>query len=210
MLAALARYKIIPTLDVKELSELTALKTCEVLIENSLPVMEIPFRRHSDSLALKAIAKEFPGFLIGVSGIINSEQLLRAIECEVKFASSPGVCTKTLSTAAKQKLIFMPGASNPTDIQNILTNGFADFQFFPAEAVGGAGYLQKILQPFEHLPLDIFPKGGINYKSACEYLKIPHVTAVAIDDILKPEFVSEERWDKIFDSVVKVIDRVNR
>ncbi|MDD5599000.1 MAG: hypothetical protein PHV82_13715, partial [Victivallaceae bacterium] len=101
MLAALARYKIIPALNVKDLSGKAALKICEALIKGGLPVMEIPFRRHTDSLALKEIAREFPDFLTGAGGIFNSEQLLRAVECRVKFASSPGVCPDTLKTAAR-------------------------------------------------------------------------------------------------------------
>ena len=49
MLAALTRYKIIPVLDIKDLSEVTALKICEALSKANLPLLEIPFRRHSDS-----------------------------------------------------------------------------------------------------------------------------------------------------------------
>jgi 2-dehydro-3-deoxyphosphogluconate aldolase/(4S)-4-hydroxy-2-oxoglutarate aldolase len=210
MLSALARYKIIPSLNIKDLSEEAALKTCEALIKGGLPVMEIPFRRHTDSLALKAIVRAFPDFLIGASGIFNSEQLLRAVECRIKFASAPGVCPDTLNTAAKQKTAFMPGVITPTEIQMVLSNGFADFQFFPAHAAGGVHYLETILKPFEHLPLDVFPKGSINLKEAVEYLKIPHVTSVVIGEILLGEYIAGEKWDKISDAARKALDYVNR
>ncbi|MFA6714535.1 MAG: hypothetical protein WCS27_04115 [Victivallaceae bacterium] len=210
MLAALARYKIIPTLNVKDLSGETALRICEALIKGGLPVMEIPFRRHTDSIALKEIAAEFPDFLIGAGGIFNSEQLLRAVECRVKFASSPGVCPDTLKTAARQKTAFIPGVVTPTDIQIVLVNGFADFQFFPAQAAGGVHYLETILKPFEHLPLDVFPKGRITLEQAAEYLKLPQVTSVVIGEILSDEDIAAERWDKITDAARKALDYVNR
>ncbi len=210
MLATLAKYRIIPILNIKELSEYNALKICELLTRIELPVMETQFRRHSDSLALKAIVKEFPDFLIGAGGIFNTEQLLRAVECNIKFASAPGVCPDTLAAAAKQKISFMPGAVTPTDIQTVLINGFADFQFFPAQVSGGIDYLKTILQSFEHLPMDIFPKGDINLKQASEYLKITHVTAIALDNILPLEYIATEKWDKISDTVRKAINYVNK
>ncbi|MDD5727248.1 MAG: hypothetical protein PHV59_01670 [Victivallales bacterium] len=206
MLAALARYRIIPTLHVKELTATTALKVCEALSKGGLPVMELPFRRYSDSVALKAITAEFPDFLLGASGIFNSNQLLRAVECKVKFASAPGVCPDTLATAAKQKTAFMPGVVTPTDIQTVLINGFADFQFFPVPASGGADYLKTILKPFEHLALDIFPKGDITLEQAAEYLQIPQVTAVVFNEALPNEYITAGNWDKISDTARRTLD----
>lgn len=209
MLAALAKYKLIPTLDTKELTENEALKCCEALVKGGLPLLEIPFRRHSDSLALKAIAKELPDFYLGTSGIINTEQLMRAVECNVKFASAPGVCPETMALAAKQAVAFIPGVLTPSDIQAVLLNGFADFQFFPAEVSGGADYLKTILEPFEHLPLDIFPKGGIKLKQLEDYLEIPHVTAVAFDQIALPKYIKKKQWDKITEAAKKALDAIN-
>jgi 2-dehydro-3-deoxyphosphogluconate aldolase/(4S)-4-hydroxy-2-oxoglutarate aldolase len=210
MLAALTRYKIIPALDIKDLNEDTALKICESLIKANLPVMEIPFRRHSDSLVLKAIAKEFPNFLIGASGILNSEQLLRAVSCKVKFTSAPGLCPKTLKTAISQKIAFMPGAITPTEIQTLLNKGVADFQLFPLANQGGVDYFKNTLKPFEHLPLDIFVKGEISLKQANEYLQVPHVSAVVLGDIILQEHIVAEKWDKISAIVTKALEYVNK
>lgn len=209
MLAALAKYQIIPTLNIKDIAPDTALKVCEALIKGGLPVMEIQFRRHSDSLAIKEITRVFPDFLIGAGGIFNSGQLLRAAECKVKFASAPGVCPDTIATAVKQKIAFMPGVVTPTEIQTVLINGFADFQFFPAQKLGGIDYLKAILGPFEHLPLGVFPKGDISPEQAVEYLKIQHVAAVELDNILTEELICSEKWDKISDAAHKTIDYIN-
>ena len=210
MLAALAKYKIIPVLKIKDISSDSALRICEALTKGGLPLMETTFRRHNDSLLLKAIKKEFPEFITGAGGIFNCEQLMRAVECDINFASAPGVCPATLECANKTKITFMPGAITPSDIQTILLNGYAEFQFFPAQVSGGIDYMRAILEPFKHLPLDIFPKGDITLKQAKNYLKIPHVTAVAMEEILKPEYILAEKWDKVSDAAKHAVDYLNK
>ena len=74
------------------------------------------------------------------------------------------------------------------------------FQFFPAEASGGVEYLKAILEPFEHLPLDILPKGGITLDKIKDYLKIPQVYAVSLENILLTEYIVNKQWDKITES----------
>jgi 2-dehydro-3-deoxyphosphogluconate aldolase/(4S)-4-hydroxy-2-oxoglutarate aldolase len=210
MLAALAKYKIIPVLKIKDVSTDSVLRICEALAEGGLPLMETAFRRHNDSQLLKAVKKEFPEFITGAGGIFNCEQLMRTVECGINFASAPGVCRATMECANKTRITFLPGAITPSDIQTILLNGYAEFQFFPAQASGGIDYMRAILEPFEHLPLDIFPKGNITLKQAKNYLELPHVTAVATEEILKPEYILAEKWDKVSDSAKHAVDYLNK
>ncbi len=197
MFANLEKYKIVPLLKVKDIETADALKVAEALIKAGLPAMEITFRRHSDSKAIREIAKEFPDFLIGASGILNKDQFMRAIDSKAKFATAPGVCEESIKIAVKSPIVFAPGANTPSDIERILLNGCVHFQFFPAELSGGVEYLKAIMEPFEHLPLDILPKGGIPLDKIKEYLKIPQVYAVSLENILCAEYVANREWDKI-------------
>ncbi|QSH41450.1 bifunctional 4-hydroxy-2-oxoglutarate aldolase/2-dehydro-3-deoxy-phosphogluconate aldolase [Lentisphaerota bacterium ZTH] len=209
MFAALGRFKIIPILKIKEIETDDALHVAEALFKGGLPVMEMTFRRHSDSKAIREIAREFPDFLIGAGGILNRDQLLRAFDCKAKFATSPGVNPDTIKTAAKKKIAFAPGASTATDIENILINGVVDFQFFPAEASGGVDYLESILEPFEHLPIDIFPKGGISTQNAKDYLELPQVCAVTVEDIIYNDDIENGNWDRITENARRAVAQVH-
>jgi len=197
MFASLGKYKIVPLLKIKDIEIADALKVAEALIKGGVPVMEITFRRYSDSKAIREIAKEFPDFLIGASGILNKDQFLRAVDSKAKFATAPGVCEESIKIASKAPIVFAPGANTPSDIERILLNGCVDFQFFPAELSGGVEYLKAIMEPFEHLPLDILPKGGITPDKIKDYLKIPQVYAVSLENILLTEYVVNKEWDKI-------------
>lgn len=197
MFASLGRFKIIPVLKIREISPDDTLRVCEALLAGGLPVLEVNFRRRSDSLAIRAVAREFPDFLVGAGGILNGDQLLRAADCGAKFAVAPGYSADITRIANKKKIPFAPGAATPGDIENILLGGVVDFQFFPAEALGGIEYLKAILEPFEHLPIDVFPKGGIKIEQVPSYLELPQITAVSLTDILRPEYLENRQWDKI-------------
>lgn len=200
MFTRLGKYKIVPLLTIKDIEIADALKVAEALSNAGLPAMEITFRRHSDSKAIREIAKEFPDFLIGASGILNKDQFLRAVDSKAKFATAPGVCEESIRIAVKSPIVFAPGANTPSDIERILINSCIHFQFFPAEPSGGVEYLKAIMAPFEHLPLDILPKGGITLDKIKSYLQIPQVYAVSLEHILLAEYVVNKQWDKITES----------
>lgn len=206
MFAALSKFKVVPLVKVKALEPEDALKTAEALIEGGLSAMELMFRRHSDSKAIKAIATKFPDFWIGAGGILNKDQLLRAMDASARFAISPGVNLETIKEANRRNIMFAPGACTPSDIENILLNGSIDFQFFPAEQSGGAERLKAIIEPFEHLPLDVFPKGGITPEKLPEYLKIPQVAAVSVEWVAKTEYIENKEWGKITEAAKKAVE----
>lgn len=203
MFASLRPFRIVPLLKVKSIEVDDAVKVAEVLIEAGLPVLEVMFRRFTDSKAIRAIATKYPDFWVGAGAIMNKDQLLRSIEARAKFTFAPGVNVDTIMEANKRRLMFAPGACTPTDIENILLRGSVDFQFFPAEQSGGVGKLEAIIEPFEHLPIDIFVKGGITLQNMNEYLKIPQVAAVSADWIATAENIEAKNWDKIRDLAIE-------
>lgn len=203
MFPNLRQFRIIPMVKVKTLEVDDALAIAEALIKGGLPIMEIMFRRHTDSKAIRAISAKYRDFWIGAGGILNRDQLLRAVESQARFAIAPGVNPETIKEASKRNISFAPGACSPSDIESILLNGSVDFQFFPAEHSGGVEMLKAIIEPFEHLPLDIVAKGGITPEKVREYLKIPQIAAVCVDWIVRPEYIEKKDWSKITEAAIE-------
>lgn len=205
MLANLRQFRIIPILKVKNLEVDDALRVTEALIEAGLPLLEIVFRRFTDSKAIREIAGKFPNFLIGAGNILNKDQLLRCIDAQAKFAVAPGVCVETIKEAAKRNISFAPGACNPSEIQTILLNGMVDFHFYPAESSGGVEHLKQVIEPFEHLPIDLIARGGITPDKVKSYLQVPQMAAVCVDWIVKPEMIENKQWDAIRDAAREAV-----
>ena len=206
MFPKIRHYKVIPLLKMKNLEVDDALHVAEALLSAGLPVMEVLFRRHTDSRAIREIATRFPDFMVGAGNILNRDQLLRALDTQAKFAMAPGVCTDTIKEGCARRITFIPGASSMTDILTILKNGVTYFQYFPAETAGGIPFLRDILDPFEHLPLDVIARGGITPEKMKFYLNLPQVAAVTVDWIIKPEYIAEKRWDQISNEARNALD----
>ncbi len=202
----LGQCKIIPVLKIKEITPEDAVKCAQVLMDNGITAMEIMFRRHSDSMAIKTIADEFPDFYIGAGGVLNSDQLLRVVDSKARFATAPGVDMQTLREASRNKIMFSPGVISPTNLQMILRTGLLDFQFFPAEQSGGAAFIEAMMYPFEHLPIDIYPKGGVTIEKIPEYLRLDHVRCVFVDDILSVDDIVNKNFDKIGERAARAVE----
>ncbi|OGV31258.1 MAG: hypothetical protein A2020_01390 [Lentisphaerae bacterium GWF2_45_14] len=203
MFSALCKFKVVPLVKVKDLDVEDALHIAEALSAGGLPVMELSFRRYSDSKAIRAISEKFPDFWIGAGGILSKDQLLRVVDAKAKFAMSPGVNPDTIREASRRNIIYAPGVCTPTDIEMIILNGSIDFQFFPAEQSGGIEMLKAIIEPFEHLPLEIYAKGSIPEDKITAYLKIPQVVAVGAEWIVDEATIRAKDWTKISESAKK-------
>lgn len=205
MFSVLKRFRVIPIVKYKNLDEKTAVKIAEALREGGLMAMELIFRSHSDSKAIRAVTKKFPDFWIGAGGILNKDQLLRAIDASARFALSPGVNVETIREANKRNILFAPGACTPSDIENVLLNGSVDFQFFPAEQSGGVEMLKAIIEPFEHLGIEVFPKGNIGPEKIASYLEVPQVASVGVTWIAGPDLIEKKDWKKITENARKAV-----
>jgi 2-dehydro-3-deoxyphosphogluconate aldolase/(4S)-4-hydroxy-2-oxoglutarate aldolase len=193
----LRKFRIIPSVKVDTYEE--ALMVAEALVEGGLPVMELMFRRHSDSKAIRSISQKFPDFLIGVGNILSRDQLLRAIDAGAAFAFAPGVNVETIKEAGKRNIMFAPGVCSPSDLENSLLHGSVDFQFYPAEPCGGIEMLKAIIDPFQHLGIEIFARGGITKEKVKDYLAIPQVAAISAAWIAPSEVIQSKNWRAITD-----------
>lgn len=208
MFKRLCEFRIVPQVNVTRIND--GLRVAEALIKAKLPVMEIKFKKHSDSKIIKAIVKEFPDFWIGVGGILNRDLLLRAIDAHVKFALAPGVNVETIEEAFKQDIQFAPGICTPSDIENALLLGCVNFQFFPAEQSGGTAMLNALMEPFIHLGIQFVPNGGITLENMNDYLLIPQVAGVTAKWIADDEIINSKKWKTITDNAVKTLKQASK
>jgi len=195
MFTRLRDYRIIPTVDNVEVSE--ALNIAEALVEADLPVMEIVYRNHDDAKKIRVILEEFPEFIIGAGGILNSDLLLRACDAGARFVTSPGVNSLTINEAKKHNVSYASGICTPTDVESALAEGITNLLFFPAQYFGGAAMLKELVEPFAHLNIDVVAKGGITEQNIHEYLRVPEIAAVYCPWIIEEDSVQYKNWGRI-------------
>ena len=170
--------------------------------------MELVFRSFAHSRAIRRIAKEMPDFIIGAGNILNKDQLVRAIDSSARFAFSPGTEPEMIKEASKRRIVFAPGVCTASNIQTAMLSGITEFQFFPAEQSGGAEVLKAICEPFHHLGIEFFAKGGITLENMKSYLVRKEVVAVSAPWIASPELVAAKDWAQITKNAAEAVEAV--
>lgn len=203
MFKRLREYRIVPLVSVTRVND--ARNICKALTDGGLPIMEMMFRKHSDSKIIKTIVSDFPDFQVGVGGILNKDLLLRAIVAQAKFAFAPGVNPETIKEANERDFPFTPGICSPTDIEIAILNGAVNLQFFPAEPFGGLEAISLMIEPFEHLGTEVFVKGGITKDNMVGYLKHSAIAAVSASWIAPADLIQAKAWGKIKENATEAV-----
>ena len=165
---------VIPVVIIDRLED--AVPLARALLAGGLPVIEITLRTAAGLEAIRAIAAEVPGALVGVGTVLEPAQYLAAAQAGARFAVSPGATPRLLDAAAAAGLAPLPGIATASEAMALIERGYRYAKFFPAEPAGGAAFLAAIASPLPQLKF--CPTGGITLESAPRYLKLPNVVCV--------------------------------
>lgn len=184
---------VVPVVVVDDVA--TAVPLAHALVEGGLPAIELTLRTPVALDAIRAIAAEVPGILLGAGTITTPAQAQEAAAAGAGFLVSPGTTPALLDAMAATGLPFLPGTSTVSEVLAVLESGRTEMKFFPAEAAGGAPYLKAIGGP---LPQARFcPTGGITAATARDYLALPNVGCVGGTWITPADAVAGKDWDRI-------------
>ncbi len=153
-----------------------AVKMARALVAGGTPAIEVTLRTPAALEAVRAIAAEVEGAMIGVGTVLGERDLKAALQAGAKFAVSPGVSPRLLDAADDSELPLLPGAATASELMTLLERGYSHLKFFPAVPAGGAKLLGAWAGP---LPQVRFcPTGGISLSNAPDFLALPNVVCV--------------------------------
>lgn len=184
---------VVPVVVVDDIA--TAVPLARALVDGGLPAIELTLRTPVALDAIRAIAAEVPGILLGAGTVTTPTQAEAAAAAGAGFLVSPGTTPALLAAMADTGLPFLPGTSTVSEVLAVLESGRIEMKFFPAEASGGAPYLKAVAGP---LPQARFcPTGGITAASAPDYLALPNVGCVGGTWITPADAVAAKDWDRV-------------
>jgi 2-dehydro-3-deoxyphosphogluconate aldolase/(4S)-4-hydroxy-2-oxoglutarate aldolase len=184
---------VIPVVIIDDIAD--AVPLARALVAGGLPVIEITLRTKAGLDAIRAIAAEVPGAIVGVGTVITPAQYREAAVAGAKFAVSPGATTKLLDAATDSGLVPLPGIATASEAMGLIERGYRFAKFFPAEPSGGAAFLASIASPLPQLTF--CPTGGITLASAPNYLKLPNVICVGGSWMLPKQHILAKDWMEI-------------
>jgi 2-dehydro-3-deoxyphosphogluconate aldolase/(4S)-4-hydroxy-2-oxoglutarate aldolase len=153
-----------------------AVPMARALVAGGVPAIEVTLRTAAALDAVRAIAAEVEGAVVGVGTVLGESDLRAACEAGARFAVSPGATPRLLDAAADLPLPLLPGAATASEAMALLERGYRHLKFFPAVPAGGARLLAAWAGPLPQLRF--CPTGGIGAASAGEFLALPNVLCV--------------------------------
>ncbi|WP_250628237.1 bifunctional 4-hydroxy-2-oxoglutarate aldolase/2-dehydro-3-deoxy-phosphogluconate aldolase [Pinirhizobacter soli] len=153
-----------------------AVGMARALVAGGIPAIEVTLRTPAALDAVRAIAAEVEGAVVGVGTVLTAKDLENAFKAGAKFAVSPGSAPRLLDAADDSELALLPGAATSSEAMELLERGYRFQKFFPAVPAGGPKLIGAWASP---LPQITFcPTGGISLSNAKDFLVLPNVACV--------------------------------
>lgn len=184
--------KLIPLTTITSREDVEPL--CEVLVEASIPLIEITLR---DKRTLDIIDEfnKFPEVHLGVGTIRSESHIDLAINASASFLITPGYSENLLNYAKQKNIPLIPGVQTPSEIMKANEAGLSTLKFFPAELSGGVDRLKAYKSVFSDIKF--IPTGGITNGNALSYLALDNVIAVGASALISPDLVNSKSWSEI-------------
>lgn len=166
--------RVVPVVIIDDASKAVAM--ARALVAGGIPSIEVTLRTPAALDAVRAIAGEVEGAVVGVGTVLTARDLENAFKAGAKFAVSPGSAPRLLDAADDSELPLLPGAATSSEAMELLERGYRFQKFFPAVPAGGLKLIGAWASP---LPQITFcPTGGISLANAHEFLSLPNVICV--------------------------------
>ena len=172
-----ATLRLAPVVAVVVIDDLAhAVPLARALVQGGIKAIEVTLRTPIALDAIRAIAAEVVGAVVGAGTLLTPKDLRAAQDAGARFGVSPGVTPALLDAADDSVLPYLPGAATATEAMQLFERGYTLQKFFPATPAGGPEYLRSLASP---LPgIRFCPTGGVSALTARDWLAVPNVICV--------------------------------
>ncbi|TAL90457.1 MAG: bifunctional 4-hydroxy-2-oxoglutarate aldolase/2-dehydro-3-deoxy-phosphogluconate aldolase [Rhodanobacter sp.] len=170
----LALAAVIPVVIVEDARH--AVPMARALVAGGIRSIEVTLRTSAALDAIRAIAAEVEGAVVGVGTVLDATQLEAARQAGARFAVSPGTSPRLLDAADDNALPLLPGVATASEAMSLLERGYRHLKFFPAVPAGGHKLLGAWASPLPQIRF--CPTGGISLTNAADFLALPNVICV--------------------------------
>ncbi|MDY6933087.1 MAG: bifunctional 4-hydroxy-2-oxoglutarate aldolase/2-dehydro-3-deoxy-phosphogluconate aldolase [Spirochaetota bacterium] len=207
ILEVFGENKIIPVAILNNEDE--AIKTAEVLLQNSIKIIEIALRTDNAFRCIEKLNQRFPELIVGAGSVLSKDALTRAVDAGVKFGVAPCLDLDVMDHASNINIDFIPGISTPSELNLSLKLGSKLIKLFPASPLGGVKYIKAIISPFKMMDFSLFPTGGINENNILDFIQTDRVIACGLTYIVDSSLISKGDYDEVYKRIIKLKDTLS-
>jgi len=181
---------VVPVLTIED--EAHAVPLGRALVAGGLPMLEVTLRTPAALGAIRRIAAEVEGAVVGAGTVLNARDLERAAEAGARFAVSPGLPD---GAGPDGPVPLLPGVATATELMRAIAAGFQFLKFFPALPAGGVPMLKSFAPVFPQARF--CPTGGITAGNAPEFLALPNVVCVGGSWVAPAAALDAGDWGRV-------------
>ncbi|GAA1877026.1 bifunctional 4-hydroxy-2-oxoglutarate aldolase/2-dehydro-3-deoxy-phosphogluconate aldolase [Lapillicoccus jejuensis] len=184
---------VVPVVVVEEVAQ--AVPLAQALLRGGIGVIEITLRSAAGLEAIRAVAAEVPGMVVGAGTVVTPEQALAVTAAGASFVVTPGSPPRLVDAVLDLGIPALCGTGTLTEMLTLAERGLTAMKFFPAEVSGGAPYLSAVHGPCPQLRF--CPTGGISPANAASYLALPNVGCVGGSWLTPKDAVAAGDWARV-------------
>jgi 2-dehydro-3-deoxyphosphogluconate aldolase/(4S)-4-hydroxy-2-oxoglutarate aldolase len=184
---------VIPVLTMAR--EADAVPLARALAEGGLRLLEVTMRTPAAPAAIAAITAALPQVVVGAGTVQRAADVSAARAAGARFLVSPGMTPELAAAALAAELPYLPGVATPSEVMAARDLGLCFLKLFPAEAMGGVALLRALAPVFPGVAF--CPTGGIDERSASDYLALPNVPMVGGSWMVPRDAVEAGDWPRL-------------
>ncbi|HEY8586748.1 MAG TPA: bifunctional 4-hydroxy-2-oxoglutarate aldolase/2-dehydro-3-deoxy-phosphogluconate aldolase [Rhodanobacter sp.] len=169
-----------------------AVPMARALVAGGIPTIEVTLRTAAALDAIRAIAAEVEGAVVGCGTALTARDLQAARQAGARFAVSPGTSPRLLDAADDSELPLLPGVATAGEAMTLLERGYRHLKFFPAVPAGGHQLLKAWASPLPQIRF--CPTGGIQLGNAMDFLALPNVLCVGGSWLTPSDKLAHKDW----------------
>jgi 2-dehydro-3-deoxyphosphogluconate aldolase/(4S)-4-hydroxy-2-oxoglutarate aldolase len=169
-----------------------AVPLARACVEGGVTVLEVTLRTPAGLESIRRIAAEVPEAWVGAGTVTSLADVARVAATGARFIVSPGFDRSIAAAARDRGLQLMPGVMTPSEVMAAMAEGLSLLKFFPAGMAGGIPMLKALAGPFP--TVRFCPTGGIDARSASDYLALPNVVAIGGSWLTPASAIARQDW----------------
>ncbi len=197
---------IVPVVVIEDVKD--AVPLANALLAGGICFMEITLRTACALDAIKEVATNVPGMIVGAGTVLNRSQAADAVAAGAEFIVSPGLDEETVIYCKENNIYCCPGCVTPTEIMKAISLGLDVVKFFPANVYGGLKALKALAAPFTGVKF--LPTGGINEENMSEYAEAPFIIAIGGSFVCTKKDIKDNNFEKITELSKITVEKIKK
>jgi 2-dehydro-3-deoxyphosphogluconate aldolase/(4S)-4-hydroxy-2-oxoglutarate aldolase len=167
VLARIRDVGLLPVVRAQSADE--AMRAIDAIREGGIPILEITMTVPGAVGLMDEMSRRYGDeVVVGAGTVLDAETARACILAGARFVVSPALDLPTIACCRRYGVPVFPGALTPTEVVGAWSAGADAVKVFPANAVGGAGYIKALKAPLPQV--ELVPTGGVNLKTAAEFI----------------------------------------